>query len=712
MSKAKGRLLSDLGELLPAERQLLAACAEGRPAMLGFGLPSERTDVNTVRASVLAFVAMGGDEDAPVHHRGVEVVGAWVIDSFDFQHAKTFGSLHFLCCTFEKKPLMQGCTVNGNFTVRRCSLPGISLDGVKVRGSIRFDESHALGEVRLIGASLSGMLSFRGASLDGSGHPALVFDRSKIEGSIFLDDGFSAKGGVKFLGARIDGNISLRSAKLFGETFEALHFDRTEVAGDVLLDQGLFAEGDVRFRAARISGNLSCDGGVFQTKQREALYLDRAVIDGDVFFRSIRATGMIRMLGAKIGGNLECSGATLDGKGGESLYIDGAKIEGSIHLTDSFSATGSLKLLGIRLGGDLICSGAQLDGGGSASLDFTGANVSGSVCLNQKFSAKGEVSLLAAKIGRVLDCSQSKFIRATSMHSFSAEGATVAGTWFLVDMLEPLRAATLAGFTVGSLVDDEDAWGSDLILDDFKFGTLTGGSPTDATKRIAWLLKQNEEHLTSMEFKPRPWQHLRNALYNMGHFEDARQVAIALEDHRRKIGLIGQTPAVWSRVRAFPNRFVSIGLHWLFGKLIGYGYRPVRLVLWMMAVWLISAFVYWSAALHGLMGPSNPLVFNDLKLSACRDNWYLCADLPAEYTGFSPLAYSLDVLLPLVDLEQEKDWAPLIPTPQASWWRELGTNWSFEHFTRIVVWAEILFGWVASLLLVAVFSGLAKRRDD
>lgn len=712
MSKAKGQFLSDFGELLPAEELVRAACAEGRRAMVGHELPIERNAANTVRASVLVFFAMGGDEDAPVHHHGVDVVGAWVSDVFDFQNAETLGGLHFLHCNFDKQPLMQGCAVNGNFTIRKSSFPGISLDGAKVRGFIGFDESRSVGEVRLVSANLSGMLSFRGAKLDGNGHPALVFDRAKIEGSIFLDEGFCAKGGVKFLGARIDGNISLRGAKLFGEAVEALHFDRAEVAGDVFLNSGFVAEGDVRFRAARICGNLSCEGGVFQGRKREALYLDRAVIDGDVFFGSTRTFGVVRMLGSQIGGNLECSGATLNGNGAESLYIDGAKIEGDIHLIDSFSATGPLKLLGIRLGGNLICSGAQLDGKGSTALNFTGASISGSVFLNEKFVAKGEVSLMAAKIGRVFDCSQSKFIRATSVHSFSAEGASVAGTWFLVEMLEPLCAATLAGFTVGVLSDDEGAWGSELVLDDFKFGSLAGGSPTDATKRITWLRKQNTDHLTSTEFKPRPWQQVRNVLHGMGHFEDARQVAIALEDQRRTIGLIGQTPAGWPWVRAVPNRLVSIGLHWLFGKLIGYGYRPVRLVLWMMTVWLISAFVFWSAALHGVMGPSNPLVFNDPKLSACRDNWYLCADLPEEYTGFSPLAYSLDVLLPLVNLEQEKDWAPLIPTPQASWWKELGANWSFKHFTRVVVWAEILFGWIASLLLVAVFSGLAKRRDD
>lgn len=157
---------------------------------------------------------------------------------------------------------------------------------------------------------------------------------------------------------------------------------------------------------------------------------------------------------------------------------------------------------------------------------------------------------------------------------------------------------------------------------------------------------------------------------------------------------------------------------------MGYGYRPMRLGAWMVAVWLLCAGVYWWAALQGVMAPSNPLVFQNLTVyQSCKNsllkpdsedktNWYLCDDLPQEYTGFSPLAYSLDVLLPLVNLQQESDWAPLIPTPKGSWHQELFGHWTFKHIVRMVLWFEILFGWLASLLLVAVVSGLTKRADD
>jgi hypothetical protein len=191
----------------------------------------------------------------------------------------------------------------------------------------------------------------------------------------------------------------------------------------------------------------------------------------------------------------------------------------------------------------------------------------------------------------------------------------------------------------------------------------------------------------------------------------------------------------WGGLRSGLYRKTARAFHKLFWILIGFGYRPLRLAMWMLMVWLLCAGFYWCAALQGAFAPSNPLVFQHPAYAVCvpgsdkakmelskpanahpppvqgAGNWYLCEKLREEYTGFSPLAYSLDVILPLVDLQQEHDWSTLIPTPQASWYKELFA-WELKRATRLVIWFEILFGWVSSLLLAAVVSGLTKRRED
>jgi hypothetical protein len=39
------------------------------------------------------------------------------------------------------------------------------------------------------------------------------------------------------------------------------------------------------------------------------------------------------------------------------------------------------------------------------------------------------------------------------------------------------------------------------------------------------------------------------------------------------------------------------------------------------------------------------------------------------------------------------------------------SGWHLNHVVRLAVWAEILFGWVASLLFVSVAANFIKRMD-
>lgn len=193
----------------------------------------------------------------------------------------------------------------------------------------------------------------------------------------------------------------------------------------------------------------------------------------------------------------------------------------------------------------------------------------------------------------------------------------------------------------------------------------------------------------------------------------------------------------------------------MFGLLAGYGYAPFRLVGILTSVWFASAAFFLFAAEQGVFSPTNPLVFQNPTLAHCSPdddeakrralvlaqsvtvtgpnaasvippkfgNWYLCPDLPAEYTTFDSLLYSLDLILPLVELQQDKDWAPMICTPRdidgssvwlIGWFKSL-TLWDsrqgcgLRSFTRFIMWFEILFGWVASLMLVAAVTRLASR---
>ena len=485
------------------------------------------------------------------------------------------------------------------------------------------------------------------------------------------------------------------SMSLTGSHILGLTADGAVIKGGVFLSHGFSAQGAIRLLGAQIGGNLDCTRATLKVEKGDALSADGAVIKGDVFLRDhFSAQGEIRLLGAQIGGDLSCTGATLEVEKGDALSADGAVIKGGVFLSHGFSAQGTIRLLGAQIGGVLSCIGATLEVEKGYALSADRAVIKGSVFLDG-FSAQGEIRLLGAQIGGDLYCTGAK-LEGKEGYALAADGMVVSGSFFFCGLKSPVRSVRLSSAKVGRLLDDADSWGSDLALDGFVYDHLAGRAPTDAQTRLAWLNKQSTEFLNE-SFRPQPWKQLQAVLEKMGHQQDADLVGIAFEDHLHQIG----------RYRGVAKVF-----HAGYKCLIGYGYLRLRLLYWMLGVWLLCAALYGVAAYQGIMAPSHPLVFQNKDYAEkCKNNWYLCKELPDAYTGFQPLMYSLDVLLPLVDLQQERDWAARIPTPQATFYQEIG-HWTWAHGVRIVMWLEILFGWLASLILVAVLTGLRRRRAD
>lgn len=479
-------------------------------------------------------------------------------------------------------------------------------------------------------------------------------------------------------------------------------------------------ERGVQLFGARIEGELDLDGAQVATNL-------------SLFFSHFDTTPLLR--GTHIRGSLNLAGSLVPG-----LEADRLVCEGSVFLKEGFSANDEVRLLGAQIGANLECDQANFErkadssltkGSAAIALAMDGAVIKGSVFLRSGFSTNGVVRLHSTQISGTLDCRKAHFGNA-----LVADGMRVEGGFAFRNLRQPADNVSLNHARVGQLLDDKQAWGDGLMLDGFVYGSLAGGAPTDAASRLAWLNRQRPKFsglASGGDFRPQPWRQLQKVLSEMGHAEDARRVAIAFEDRLRKAEVIGATRvAEWRPGYWLASPFKRF-LHWLFGLLLGYGYRPLRMAGLMLLAWLLCAVFFWQAALQGAFAPSDPLVFQHPDYAVCAPgsnasraelakplvehpvagagNWYLCTKLREEYTGFSPLAYSLDVILPLVDLQQERDWSPLIPTPSPNWGIELIT-FDLKHWTRLVVWFEILFGWVASLLLVAVVSGLTKRRED
>ena len=423
----------------------------------------------------------------------------------------------------------------------------------------------------------------------------------------------------------------------------------------------------------------------------------------------------VRISGGWIDGDMDCQGAVLP----HDLSLWDCRLDGDLILRGATTRT--LSLAGTRH------KGIQAD-----RLEATGG-----VFLRNGFHATGEVRLLGARIGGDLDCIGGRFENPKGV-ALSCDGATIAGAFFLRKGAHLEGRLDLSAAKVGSLIDNEACWPNEIVLDGFRYDRLTDVAPVDAAARLRWLKRQPPSD-RGEDFKPQPWEQLIKVLREMGHHDAARDIAIEKQNRLRRLGKI-RTP-------------LARGLHWAFGTLAGYGYRPLRPVRIALGVWLVFAVFYHLMAGQGVFGPSNPLVFDNPKYAHCRPdapevlttgkarvgNWAWCPDSPGEYAAFSPMAYSLDLILPVISLGQANEWGPITPAsaPDKRELQRFGNlmfdilkigdprTWEWLQnpddpakwreflglLTRFVVWFEILVGWVFSGLLVAVLSGLAKKDD-
>ena len=191
---------------------------------------------------------------------------------------------------------------------------------------------------------------------------------------------------------------------------------------------------------------------------------------------------------------------------------------------------------------------------------------------------------------------------------------------------------SLAHAETGTLSDEPIVWPKFAIaLDGFRYARIDAHSPVASSSRIAWLDKQEEKFLGDMEFAIHPWTHLAKVLREQGHFREAADIDIAREDRLRRAARIGPRSAPF---------------HWLYGRLTGYGYKPGRLIILAIFVWLTCGAIYAYAAARGVFGPTAPAIFLNSEFSSCRSdaipkqasqtgeteefgNWSRCPKFPA-----------------------------------------------------------------------------------
>ncbi|CCJ05749.1 hypothetical protein [Methylocystis sp. SC2] len=639
--------------LHPGEWKLLNACRMGGVCTLGID--------NIIRADFLRFLLLGGDKDAPVHELGVQIEGASIV-----------GQLILRGAALPNKIALRQCRVDGKIDLRGANARTINLEGSSIAG---LDGEH---------------LELRGD---------LILRNAQITDCLYLP------------GAKIAHDLDCRGGEFIGPHGPAINCEGITIGGSALLGESCRASGSVNFNSAKIVGDFDCSGGSFQSGYGPALAISGAEIGGCAKLRDdFSAEGVVELVSARIEGHLECTKGRFNNPNGYALVFDGSQIEAVVFLDRGFRANGVVRAHGARIKGDLHCEGGSFTGapmkefiernndGTCFALSLNKARVEGKFFL-QKCTISGNISLAHTHVGVLHDNSP-------TIESFYSKihGKTT------LNSLRKQFSRNPEYFKI------HEAAASRFYLDGFTYDRLDCAAPHDCESRLKWLYSQPNELLLKEKFRAQPWIQLIKVLQAMGHKEAAKQIAIEKQKHLRSIGKIGDP--------------IISAFHDFYHIFMDYGHRPWKLVKWTVGIWLLCAGIYFLAWKEQLIVPATPIVASDHNLPGKANT---------SFDEFNPLFYSLDLLLPIGGLDQAKNWKPAVGAailnekcrqftvasvlPHSSGpestetcnaqvsgnKRDLARRKNLVLLLRYVTSMEHLFGWAASLLLVASLTGLVKK---
>lgn len=351
-----GEIPGWLPELTRAERRLWEAFPYGATVEYLSGDPDlddpaqadQWSDDRTIRAAVIAALALGACKPVPGRTAGVRVIGARVVGQIDLRHGQIDVPLTLRHCRIEDtmrfdEAVTKSIDLTGSKTGR------IMAEGAHVRGSLKLNDAqvcgdadfalhldeitidtdlaaralHCDGPVCLIGARIGAVVDLIRGKLHHPGAVAINLGGAQIGRSLLL--GYSrVRGQVRLLGATVSGMTLFSGAQItdiadaWGIALEGENFT---AAGDGLFDKGFRTEGQVSLIGATFGGVLSFrDAHIVSIRDNPALYCGGIqVARGFYLTHGFHAKGEVRLVGARVSGHLDLVGMAED-SGPITLY--------------------------------------------------------------------------------------------------------------------------------------------------------------------------------------------------------------------------------------------------------------------------------------------------------------------------------------------------------------------------------------------------------
>ncbi|MFE0513464.1 oxidoreductase [Streptomyces sp. NPDC058964] len=388
----------------------------------------------------------------------------------------------------------------------------------------------------------------------------------------------------------------------------------------------------------------------------------RVHTEGDLHLPRCRFRGGVRLTDAHIGTDLLLNQAVVHrDRSGRSIAGDGMTVGQDLQ-AELLESHGELSLRGAKVGVSLSLRGARLlnpyarlalnapqltvgrtlyltpAGVGSALLSGTtparGTRI-------QRFECQGGVRLDDGRFGDAVDMERARFAF-TDDQELSLRRAQTPELRFLGDR-PPRGKVVLSGARTVNLVDRAGSWPEpgNLHMGGFVYESLVPQGPFPLNRRLEWVAA------ATAEYNPEPYERLAAVLRGAGEDEDAREVLLAKQRRRRET--LPLAAKLWGYAQDWT---------------VAYGYRPGRAAVWMAVLWAAGTLAFVHAG-HPPMNPGGHPVWN-------------------------PALFTLDLLLPVIDLGQVGQW-------------QLRGGWQWLSA------AMILLGWILATTVAAGATRLLRR---
>jgi hypothetical protein len=311
--------------------------------------------------------------------------------------------------------------------------------------------------------------------------------------------------------------------------------------------------------------------------------------------------------------------------------------------------------------------------------------------------SEGLVKLVNAHVHNDLVGERVRFV-GSIRNGLDAERACISGVFFWREIfLSPQTEVSVLHARVGVLADDAKSWPETTTsLDGFVYEAISRES-FKGTERIAWLAKQGTE------YRPQPYKQLAKALSDAGQLADAKVIEIEREQARRTSlasthgWLAAQMLRLWS---------------FILKRTIGYGYKPWNLAVPAIVTLSLGCLFFSTGYEAGLIVPTQERAAEYFKQHECNP--------PNGYQQFNSFVYSLESLLPGLNLKHREYW---IPDPSVGCRRDvrnvLGYNLPnalargytslLEQTLRGYLWIHAMIGWILAVLLGAALTGVVHK---